>query len=707
MDKIFETEQQHLTETFEKLTEIEQALQDQLARILNDVAEDKDVMRDELGLDSQSDIHVETMAEYEAINRIIDMYNITADVTTERLHRAQLLLKQPYFAKVSLQFKPGSQPKDIYIGNAGMTDDDYRHFIVDWRSPIAEVYYNQENGRTSYEANGREISCDLILRRQFDIDRDRLNNYFDTTVAIQDALLLASLAKERSSKLTAITATIQKEQNRVIRHEDVPVLLVSGIAGSGKTSVLLQRIAYLFYRQRENLKPEDVFLITPNPVFQSYIENVLPEMGESNPSSITYDSLMEKLGLGSRSLGGDIDAASLDAIDEKLPHFKLKPGDFCDIRIDNEPVITAAQAQGAWNKLKHLDCGTHRSSLVIDDLQARLAQRIKRLSHAEKYQDMLADLSEEEQLACFGEHIFTGDMEDKELVEYTEKLLRWRYKGIEDEIEKGSWLRIDAIGMRLLDKQTLSAVEWLYLKLALVGGGNRHARYVMIDEVQDYTTAQLMCLARYFNNAHFLLLGDENQAIKEHSTTFEEIRKLFTHLRGHIEQCDLMTSYRSSPEITKLFTSLLDSHARVQVSSVQRPGIDPVIIECKNTDEYERRLRELVDETASENCLAAVIAPDARRMNQLEHQLENTNVIVPAHGDAMPEKGVLLLDIALAKGLEFDQVIVPDVQNQTYPDARLAKNRLYTAISRATQKVTLIANGPLTKLLEAAELTDA
>ena len=707
MDEIFDIEQKHLTETYEKLTEIEQSLQNQLAKILDDVSEDKDVMRDELGLDSQSDIHVETMAEYEAINRIIDMYNITADVTTERLHRAQLLLKQPYFAKVSLRFKSGSKPKDIYIGNAGMTDDDYRHFIVDWRSPIAEVYYNQDNGQTSYEANGREISCELLLRRQFDISRNKLNTYFDTTVAIQDALLLASLAKERTSKLTAITATIQKEQNRVIRHDDVPVLLVSGIAGSGKTSVLLQRIAYLFYRQRENLKPEDVFLITPNPVFQSYIENVLPEMGESNPISITYTSLMEDLGLSSRSLGGDIDAANLEPIDEKLPHFKLKPGDFCDIRVDNEPVITAVQAQGAWNKLKNLDCGTHRSSLVIDDLQARLAQRIKRLSHSEKYQDMLADLNEEEQLACFGEHIFTGDMEDKELIEHTEKFLKWRYKDIEDEIEKGSWLRIDAIGMRLLGKQTLSAVEWLYLKLALVGGGNRRARYVMIDEVQDYTTAQLMCLARYFSNAHFLLLGDENQSIKENTATFDEIRLLFERMRGQIERCDLMTSYRSSPEITKLFTSLLDSQARIQVSSVQRPGIDPVIIECKGSAEYEHRLRELVEAAASENCLAAVIAPDARRMAQLEHQLENTSVLMPAQGDAMPDKGVLLLDISLAKGLEFDQVIVPDVQNQTYPDARLAKNRLYTAISRATQKVTLIANGPLTALLDAADLQNA
>ena len=135
---------------------------------------------------------------------------------------ANLLLRQPYFAKVSLQFKPGAPARDIYIGSAGMTDEDYRHFIVDWRSPVAETYYNQENGRTSYQANGRTITADLKLRRQFDIDGATLNAYFDTTVAIQDPLLLASLSKRRSDRMSAITATIQKEQNQVVRHEDVP-----------------------------------------------------------------------------------------------------------------------------------------------------------------------------------------------------------------------------------------------------------------------------------------------------------------------------------------------------------------------------------------------------------------------------------------------------------------------------------------------------
>ena len=699
MDKTFEAEQEHLSTTYAKLQSIERSLQEQLASIFSEVASEKDLITDELNFDFDADIHVETMAELEAVNRIIDTYNIAADVTTERLHRAQLLLKQPYFAKVTLQFKPGSEPKDVYIGNVGMTDDDYRHFIVDWRSPIAEVYYNQDNGKTSYEANGRTIDCELKLRRQFDIERDQLKALFDTTVAIQDEMLLAALAQNRSSRLSAITATIQKEQNEVIRHEDVPALLVSGIAGSGKTSVLLQRIAYLFYRQRDTLKPEDVFLITPNPVFQRYIENVLPEMGESNPSSITFESLMCGLGLGSRDLGREVSADALRAIDEKLPDFKLKQGDFTDIRIEGEPVITAAQAHGAWSKLKNLPTGSHRSALVIDDLLDRLEQRIKRLAKSEKYQDMISDMSDAEQIECFGENVYIGDMDEAELVSYTERFLRWRYADVEHEIAEGRWLRLDAIGMRLTGSENLSAIEWLYLKLALVGGGMRHARYVMIDEVQDYSAAQLMCLARYFGKAHFMMLGDENQAIREGTASFNEIREVFTRACGSVDNCELMTSYRSSPEITALFTNLLDNEERVRVESVQPAGIEPVIIECADDLDYEVQLKTAVEEALETRCLVAIIAPDARRLAKLEQLLENLPIVTGAGKETMPEHGVLLLDIKLAKGLEFDQVIVPDAGNRSYPDETLARHRLYTAISRATKKVTLVANGKLTKLL--------
>ena len=208
-----------------------------------------------------------------------------------------------------------------------------------------------------------------------------------------------------------------------------------------------------------------------------------------------------------------------------------------------------------------------------------------------------------------------------------------------------------------------------------------------------------MCLARYFGRAHFMLLGDENQAIREGTASFAQVREVFERACGSVETCELMTSYRSSPEITALFTSLLDDEERVRVESVQPAGTDPVIIECADNDDYEAQLRAAVEEALEAECLAAIIAPDARRMAKFEQMLEGLPIVIPARKEAIGERGVLLLDIRLAKGLEFDQVIVPDVQDRTYPDELLARHRLYTAISRATKKVTLIANGKLTKLL--------
>lgn len=697
MDQVFKEEQAHLTQTHEKLSRIEREVKEQLDADLQEALADKEDLFDEMTRDFAADIQLETLAELEAMNRIIESYNLSADINTEKLRRVQLLMHSPYFAKVQLQFPNADTPKDIYIGAAGMTDESRRHFIVDWRSPVAEVYYNQSNGRTSYAANGRIIDVDLKLRRQFDITRDKLNAYFDTTVAIEDPLLLASLSKRRNDRLSAITATIQREQNQVIRHADVPVLLVNGIAGSGKTSVLLQRIAYLFYTERDSLRPEDVFLITPNDVFGRYIDNVLPDMGESNPHIMTWDGLMGELGLKGRGISRDLSLKTLFRIDEGAGALRLEPADFRDLRIDDERVITAASARASLDKFAYLPMGPHRCTLAIEDLKEKLEQRIMRLSKDEEAQGAVLDLSDEEQLRLFGQQI--APLDEEEVVACTRQYYQVRYRVIEEAIEQGRWLNIDRISMRLLGRETLDAVEWLYCKLALVGGAYRHARYVMVDEVQDYTLPQLAVLCRLFSNAHFLLLGDENQAVNTGTASFSEIGELFGRLRGQVDECSLMISYRSSPEITELFCKLLSYAQRVEATSVQRPGTPPLVIECESDSEYEEALRETVRKAAGEGGLTALIANSRTRAKQLARLLEGTPIVKVSEDGALPREGVVLLDVKLAKGLEFDHAIIPDTQQGAFPDEPVRRHRLYTALSRATQRVTLIANGKLADVL--------
>ncbi|MDD5806007.1 MAG: AAA family ATPase [Eggerthellales bacterium] len=783
-DAIFTAEQAHLSQVHAQLRNQEAQLTEELRVISEEAAKDIASMRGELFLGMADDSQkLETLAEYELLNHVIDGYNVSADSARENLRRTQVLLENPYFAKVSLRFKPGAAPRDIYIGTCGATDKDGRHYIVDWRSPVAEVYYNQANGPTSYEANGRTITCDLLVRRQFECRRDVLKSCFDTTVAIQDQLLLDSLAKRRSDKMTDITSTIQREQNQVIRHADVPVLLVNGIAGSGKTSVLLQRIAYLFYKHRDTLDPSDVCLITPNKVFGRYIDSVLPNMGERNPRISTFDELMEDLVKSARGEDVQVTPEDLERIDAALATLTLEPKDFCDIRIGNWKAVPASLVSTVARDFRSIKPGPGFVFRMNEELTDRLKARVKSLVKAESTQAEILDLPEEEQRRLFGQRVFPQT--DEEFASLAEIYLKDRYKPVFEAINDARWLRIDRIGGRILSAGKggsgtdasarsggagkpspagaparsggLTRTEWVYLKLALTGESQHDTRFVFVDEVQDYSEAQLMMLARYFNNAHFLLLGDENQAIKPGTASFDQIKRLFQRLRGQVEEYSLLTSYRSSPEITALFSSLLDEASRIRISSVQRPGIQPTIEEflpagaiaedgattatrstvsgsaavacstvagsaaeqsvgqdastsaendagqdastsAENAG-YRQRLVELIQAAKSREGLTAVICANRKQAKRVAAILGDDCPTVVSAGDTLPKSGVLLTHLALAKGLEFDQVIIADAQAVNFPDNVISRRRLYTAISRATQEVHILSNGPMTSLL--------
>ena len=766
-EKIFAEEQAHLTQTYEKLQEIGAKTRSKLdARVREAIASNSD-MQDELAIDLTGEVNLETYVEYEALNKIIDEYNLANEMDAETLRRVQVLLRAPYFAKITVQIGKNPKARDIYLGTAGMMDEKCKNFIVDWRSPVAEVYYNQSTGKTTYKVDNRTITANLKLRRQFDITQDKLNAYFDTTVAIEDPLLLKTLSSAKGNVMHDITATIQKEQNAVIRHEDVPVLLVNGIAGSGKTSVLLQRIAYLFYQHRETLSPREVYLITPNPVFRHYISEVLPDMGEANPNTLTWADLMDALGLASHGLGQDAGGGALRAIDAGLEDLKLTAADFQDLRAEGaasvggaERVIAANQAFGAYNKYKQFPAGVHRCTLVKEDLHAKIDSKVSSRAGSEDVQDEMMSLSEQEMFEIFGQTIVPLD--EAELREYAKQYLEWKYAPVHEAIENGEWLRIDRIGMRMLGQKHLSSAEHLYLKLSLAGNTCKAAKYVMIDEVQDYTVEQLMVLAKYFSRAHFLLLGDPNQAVKPNTATFPQIKQIFEQAAGarvaragasagagkgasssakaagdsdsagDLVELQLMTSYRSTPEITDLFTRLMSKNDRVKTTSVHAAGTPPAIIECATQDEYETEVRRVIDEaiaaldsndgapagkgdgakagatsantpsTSANAGITAIITTTWAAAKQIREMLtpeQRERVQFMEEKAGLPECGVILLDVALAKGLEFNSVIVPDAQERAFEDVELSKRKLYTAISRATQKVTILSNGKLTCLL--------
>lgn len=712
VDPVYQEEQAHLSAVYQKLLALRDELRERIEGGHKAAAQDLISMSEEVTQDfGGADETMETLAAIETLNSVIDAYNQAHDFDVERLGRVMLLLRQPYFAKVRLRMTANEGPHDIYIGAVGVTDEHHTPLVVDWRNPIAETYYNQQMGPCSYTVNGNVRTVEMLLRRQFDITEDHLNGYFDTTVAIQDSLLLSALRHGHTEKLRAITATIQREQNAVVRHEDVPVLLVSGIAGSGKTSVLLQRIAYLLYQERGTLDASQLYLFTPNDVFQRYIDTVLPSLGERNPKTFTWRQFFESLGQAERPMGEDTDPVVFTRLEEALRTLELDADDFSDIRVDGLTLVRAAQIKRSCDKFPRAAMGPRRMALVKEELHEKLDRKLAQMAKNEDVQNELLALDLDEQLRIFGEMIDPDPADQKSVVAFTKRYVGHKYASAHDIIESNRWLRVDHIGQRILHEGTLNAVVWLYLELLLTGGTARDARFVMVDEVQDYTIAQIMLLARYFAGAHFLLLGDENQAIRESTATFAQIREVFERTHGSVDELGLLTSYRSSPKVTELFSSLLDRGERGQLNSVQRDSDDPIVRECPSDAEgYLAELRthitaaqKRVDEAAarSESYLAAVIAADKPRANWLRKQL-GEQVHALRRGEGLPASGVVLLDLRLAKGLEFDEVIIPDAQAEAYPGTPLARHRLYTAISRAMHRVCVLSQGAMTPLLDGA-----
>ncbi len=700
-DPVFEIEQKHLTETYAKLQQMACDLVAKMDKASKDAAADKVQMSQELApnLASDSDA-METYADFAAINRIIDAYNISQDLDAKKLADIQVLLKQPYFAKLVLEFDPEEKPKELYIGRAGMSDESYRRMIVDWRSPIAEVYYNQDEGRTSYVANDRRIEVDLKLRRQFDIEKNKLRGYFDTNVAIQDSLLVESLARSRSSYMRDITSTIQKEQNLVIRHEDVPALLVNGIAGSGKTSVLMQRIAYLFYQHRDTLDPSEVFLLTPNPVFRRYVDKVLPDLGEQNPECLTWFEFMDELLPPGRprDFSSTKPLELFRQIDAACECVQFKERDFKDIVSGGERFFAAPQIRKIADKFKSNLAGPHIVALIREELLKRLESRFSQMANSEKVSNEIFALRPDEQVAILGE---TFDNQDEDQIkEVSRRYVAVRYASVQKAVENDEWLNVDRIGMEILGIESLSAVEWVYLKIALTGLGNPQAKYVMIDEVQDYTTAQLAVLARYFRRANFMLLGDSNQATNPEASSFTEIEALFRHMRGSFEECRLMTSYRSTSQITQLFAYLLDDTERMQISSIKRDETAPQVLEFESGEAYEKALREVVEKAASNESLTAVVVALKHQGKQIQKLFGENPPLLIEKDKSLPGNGVIIVPLKLAKGLEFDHVILADASEKIFPNDELSRRRLYTSISRATSGITILSKGPLTKLLK-------
>lgn len=650
-----------------------------------------------LNFDNFAD-RLDTFAAIESKNREIDQMNAALQSAERELAAIDRLLDSPYFGKISLQFEDEETIEDFYIGINGFVNENKEGLIYDWRSPIAELFYAKRLGPVSYQVNNQTISAVLEQRRQFIIEKDQLKQAFDTSVAIQDDVLLAALEANNSQKMQDITASIQHEQNVIIRDLAHKNLLVNGVAGSGKTSAVMQRIAFLLYHFREEMTAENVLILSPNSRFIDYISQVLPSLGEKNPLTLTmrqfcqafpsvdleseeayFDRIQQAPSEAIELLRSADFSRFLQSLSKQLPEelvLQFKPIKRKNVVLFSEETIdTFFQETPKQAPLRD------RIQAVKKKLAYAWEERLQKNALAANVHDQVRSLTEDEQRSLLGTVL--KDDSEKTIQKAALRLLKKKYAKVTKQINDLTWFDTKQLLADSADyfthgqitlTQTTDSLDYTVCLLLI-----RHLvaekqpvpalRYLFIDEVQDYTPAQLQFLLCLFPMTAFTLVGDQQQAIFTSAITVSEIQTIFQQQAKSLETYQLTTSYRSSGAITRLFAQMLPKETNLNISAVRPVGKLP---------QFYANLTDvaLVDIVKELKQPVTIITKDSRSSEELNQFFDKQ--AVSFHGTVLP--------IHLAKGLEFKQVLLYDVSAENYhtdQDQRI----LYTAISRAMEEL--------------------
>jgi DNA helicase-2/ATP-dependent DNA helicase PcrA len=703
LDKLFVQEQQRLTDLFQQLTveqqhflQLQKQNQQQALQVKGGLAQDAS-----LNMANISD-NLDTFAALEAMNREIDQYNFSASVLTNKIQQLKLLLPAAYFSKIVVRFADEpTESETFHIGITGYQNLAGEDVVYDWRSPIASLYYDQVLGASAYTANGQTIKATIDLRRQFKIDHERLLGYFDTQLAVEDPLLIEVLAQDHQQYLTDITATIQKEQNQIIRDEQTDALIIRGVAGSGKTSVVIQRIAYLLYRNRQKVKASDVLLLTPNELFSDYVSQVLPTLGEENPWQATYQQLLTQTIqqiLGPTTAFADWPAGTshLAQLTTALTTITVNADLFQNLtnRLDTTRLLALFEQTPINATL------ADRLESVRLNLQQLLTQDVRTAATNEQILAELDDLTTAQQVKIFGRPRQVNN--ERQLAQYARKLRRYQLTELATQIDQYAWLDWSAWMQQLLPGITASLTDLVFVLIHSTKFNYDQIKFLMVDELQDYQLDELQLVVMLFPHAKLTLLGDENQAINTNTPGFDQIVTQLQVQGKSAHLFELTKSYRSTQEVTTLFREFaVDKN--LEVVSVQRHVQRP---ELRSSSDFASMLADLNQVLQQENSGSTAIVTLLPEM--VESIYAGLKALTPTlalvKNGGMTTKQAVILPLTLAKGLEFDRVLLLDVsqaQLAVVTPERLNK-LLYTGISRATKTVQLFASGTVHPTVTAA-----
>ena len=692
----------------EKLTETLAQGQSAGIAALQEMAQDV-----RLNFDNFAD-NLDTYAQLEMKNREIDQLNLKQETAANRLAQVERLLPQAYFGKVVVDYFDNEKSQPFYIGINGFSSEN-ENLVYDWRSPIAELFYNNVLGKSHYLANGAEIFVSIDLRRQFVIAYDQLKHYFDTNIAIEDDVLLAALENSATEQMQAITATIQQEQNVIIRDLASEIILVNGVAGSGKTSTIMQRIAYLLYSFRQQISADDVLILSPNDKFIQYLANVLPALGEKNPRNLTWRKLLvwqldKELETESdyfeRITKNDVSDQTEILRSRKFAEFVasgssiLQQGNYFQAITLKKKVIIKAELLAEMFATTPPEAGfAERLQGVAAKLNSYWQRRLLKQAQKKAWQDRLLALSETQQQKYFG-HLLQ-DETPKTLQKYTHKLLQQKFAAVTAQIADFSWLQPEKMLADLYQaytNETYLAAKVMTVDEATIALFIHHRfiqasplsrmQYVLVDEVQDYTPAQIFLLSQLFKASRFTLVGDSNQAIFNTNTDFATIAAIFETSKRQVTRYDLLNSYRSSGAITAVFQQLA-AQENFTIVPVRPKGKAVTVKHLAKLSDLRNIINEMKPVT--------IITKTQKEADDLTKWWQGQNAALKKEAKARAE--VTILPISLAKGLEFDRVILYNTTKENYANDRERK-MLYTAASRGMQELTITYFDGLTPFLK-------
>ena len=632
--------------------------------------------------------HVDTLAEYKDYiwsNKDIDPHEIRSmresilnhfalgESVINKHKRLTKILAIPYFGRIDfLEKKENSKVMPIYI---------CIHTFHDWRAPVSSMFYDHELGEAGYRSPSGEIKGVISLKRQYRIRGGKMEFMIESALTVHDDILQKELSSNADDKMKNIVATIQREQNQIIRNEDIRTLIIQGVAGSGKTSIALHRIAYLLYTFRDSISSKDILIISPNKVFSDYISNVLPELGEETvpetsmeqilsgvlehkykyqtyfglvnellekPSSSLIDRIAYKASFGFISELDKfilhIENTYFKAADVKLTKYITIPAPFIEeqyLRFNRYPIRRRFDAMADYM----LDMLKIQYTFTVTTTGRNLLKKEIRL-------------------------MFAGNND----IQVYKDFFKWTNNPGMFKMRKGHTLEYSDLA------------PLAYLHLALEGNGNQpfRVKHLLIDEMQDYSPIQYKVIQKLFP-CRKTVLGDAGQSVNPYgSSTAETIQKSLTAS----EIMKLCKSYRSTFEITDFAQKI---HPNAELEPVARHGEKPQILQFGSAVEELSGIMGLIStyRKSGYKSLGIICKTEqqARKMADMLKSYANDISFLSSQSSAFVQ-GIVITSAHMAKGLEFDEVIIPQTDERNYR-SEIDKSMLYVAVTRAMHRLTL------------------